>query len=55
MPGQGLGAISKICSPTYNSSAFNIEVVELVIMHMAGLFFNVVSRRLEHLKLKIFC
>ena len=55
VPGQGLRAISKICSPTYHSSAFNTEMVELVIVHTAGLFFNVVSRRLEHLKLKIFC
>ena len=55
VPGQGVRAISKICSPTYHSSAFNTEMVELVIMHTPGLFFNVVSRRLEHLKLKIFC
>ena len=38
VPGQGLGAISKICSPTYHSSAFNTEMVELVIVHTAGLF-----------------
>ena len=55
VPGQGLRAISKIYSPTYHFSAFNTEMVELVIVYMADLFFNVVSRRLEHLKLKIFC
>ena len=38
VPGQGLRAISKICSPTYHSSAFNTEMVELVIVHTAGLF-----------------
>ena len=33
VPGQGLRAISKICSPTYHSSAFNTEMIELVIVH----------------------
>ena len=55
VPEQGLRTISKICSPTYHSSAFSTEMVELVIVHMAGLFFSVVSRRLEHLKLTILC
>ena len=55
VPGQRLRTISKICFPTYHSSVFNTETVELVIVDTAGLFFNVVSRRLEHLKLKIFC